>query len=183
MNSKKLMVVFPGMGYHKDKPLLYYTWKLASAEGYDIQYVDYLEFFKGVKYGDAGMHEAALKAYERTKEILNRLDFSQYTTVVFAGKSFGTLMGAKYASERGIHPRHIWYTPVMDTYEHGAKDAIAFIGSKDPLSDVGAMQTVAQEQGIELHIFEGGNHSLETGDVERDLRTLQDVMRFTKELL
>ena len=183
MNSEKLMVVFPGMGYHKDKPLLYYAWKLALEKGYDIQYVDYLEFFKGIKYFDAEMHEGALKAYERTKEILDRLDFSHYTRVVFVGKSFGTVMGAKYASERNLRPRQIWYTPVMDTYEYGVRDAIAFIGSKDPLSDVESMKAVAKEQGIALHVCEGGNHSLETGDVEHDLVTLQEVMKVTKEYL
>ena len=45
------------------------------------------------------------------------------------------------------------------------------------------MKAVAREQGIDLHVYEGGNHSLETGDVERDLETLQSVMRVTGEYL
>ena len=171
------------MGYHKDKSLLYYAWKLALEKDYDIQHVDYLEFFKGIKYSDAEMHDGALKAYEKTKEILGTVDFSRHTTVVFVGKSFGTVMGAKYAAEHNLHPRQIWYTPVMDTFEYGVRDAIAFIGSKDPLSDVAAMKAVADEQGIALHIYEGCNHSLETGNVEHDLVTLQSVMRVTKEYL
>ena len=171
------------MGYHKDKSLLYYAWKLALEKDYDIQHVDYLEFFKGIKYTDKEMHDGAIKAYEKTKEILDKLDFSQYTRVVFVGKSFGTVMGAKYAAERNLHPKQIWYTPVMDTFEYGVRDAIAFIGSEDPLSDVRAMKAVASEQGIALHVYEGGNHSLETGDVERDLVTLQEVMKVTKDYL
>lgn len=31
----KLVVCFPGIGYHCDKPLLYYSRKLAAAAGYD----------------------------------------------------------------------------------------------------------------------------------------------------
>ena len=31
----KLVVCFPGIGYHCDKPLLYYSRKLAATAGYD----------------------------------------------------------------------------------------------------------------------------------------------------
>lgn len=32
---KKLAVFFPGIGYHCDKPLLYYSRKMAEQNGYD----------------------------------------------------------------------------------------------------------------------------------------------------
>ena len=40
---KKLAVLFPGIGYHCDKPLLYYSKKCLSAYGYEIidKWVDY----------------------------------------------------------------------------------------------------------------------------------------------
>ena len=183
MGSKKVMVVFPGMGYHKDKPYLYYAWKLATEKGYEILHVDYLEFFKGIKYSDAEMHDGALKAYEKTKVILGEVDFSQYETVVFAGKSFGTVVGARYAAERGLKVKQVWYTPVAETFEYRADDAIAFTGSADPIADTAMLREKTAERGIPLHVYAGGNHSLETGDVARDLETLEDVMRVTKEYL
>ena len=45
---KKLAVIFPGVGYHTDKPLLYYSKKLASRNGYEIVEVPYGKFPKGV---------------------------------------------------------------------------------------------------------------------------------------
>ena len=33
---KKLAIIFPGVGYHKDKPLLYYSSKLVKGLGYDV---------------------------------------------------------------------------------------------------------------------------------------------------
>ena len=36
MSDKKLAVIFPGIGYHTDKPLLYYSKKIARQHGYDI---------------------------------------------------------------------------------------------------------------------------------------------------
>ena len=32
--GKRLAVIFPGIGYHCDKPLLYYSRKLAKEQGY-----------------------------------------------------------------------------------------------------------------------------------------------------
>lgn len=40
-NAPKLAVVFPGIGYTADKPLLYYTGRLASKHGYQIRTVSY----------------------------------------------------------------------------------------------------------------------------------------------
>ena len=41
---KKLAVLFPGIGYHCDKPLLYYSKKCLSAYGYEIIEVNYKHF-------------------------------------------------------------------------------------------------------------------------------------------
>ena len=183
MDLKKLAIIMPGMGYHKDKPLLYYGTKIAMQCGYDILHVDYLEYFKGIKYTDAKKVEAGLKAFKKTEDVLKTQDFSQYEDVVFIGKSFGTLAGAKYVAEHGRTARQIWYTPVLETFDYGPCKAVAFIGSKDPLSDIEVMKTVAVNRGIALHIYDGGNHSLETGDVKRDIDTLREVMKATKEYL
>lgn len=36
---KKLAIVFPGIGYHCDKPLLYYSKKIAVSNGFEIKEV------------------------------------------------------------------------------------------------------------------------------------------------
>ena len=46
---KKTAVIFPGIGYHTDKPLLYYSRKIAASQGYDVIEVPYGKFPKGVK--------------------------------------------------------------------------------------------------------------------------------------
>ena len=33
--KRKLAVFFPGTGYHTDKPLFYYSRKIAAAKGYE----------------------------------------------------------------------------------------------------------------------------------------------------
>lgn len=44
---KKAAVLFPGIGYHTDKPLLYYSKKIAAELGYEIIEVPYGKFRKG----------------------------------------------------------------------------------------------------------------------------------------
>ena len=183
MNSKKLAIIMPGTGYHKDKPLLYYGAKLALEKGYDVQYVDYLEYFNGIRYTDAEMAEASGKAYAKTEETLNQIDFSQYTEVVFIGKSFGTLMGARYAAEHKTEARHVWYTPVLETYDYGIRGAIAFTGSKDPIADTATMRVKAEENRVKLFVYEDANHSLETKDTLHNIEILQDTIKQTKEYL
>ncbi|MBQ3889961.1 MAG: alpha/beta hydrolase, partial [Lachnospiraceae bacterium] len=73
------------------------------------------------------------------------------------------------------------YTPLMYTYTFGEKDAVAFLGTSDPLSKVDEMKKVADENGIPLHTYEGGNHSIETSDVLRNIEILKAVMAKTNE--
>ena len=47
-----IAVLFPGIGYTCDKPLLYYSEKIARERGYEIRRVPYGNFPPGVK-GDA----------------------------------------------------------------------------------------------------------------------------------
>ena len=51
--EKKIAVLFPGIGYHTDKPLLYYSKKLARKRGYEIVEVKYGPLPSGVKGKDA----------------------------------------------------------------------------------------------------------------------------------
>ena len=183
MAGKKLFVIFPGMGYTKDKPLLYYAGKVARDKGYEIIDIDYTPFFTAAKFDDPQVEVRIGKSYKMAVEKLGAVDFKAYDTVVFAGKSMGTMLSARYAEEYGVEAEQLWYTPLKSTYEHGCRKAIAFIGTADPFSDVAKMGETAKAQGIPLYVYEGGNHSLETGDMEKDLKTLGDVMKHTEEFL
>ena len=41
LKMSKIAVLFPGIGYHKDKPLLYYSMKIAKEDGYQPVYIDF----------------------------------------------------------------------------------------------------------------------------------------------
>lgn len=180
MSSKKLAVIFPGMGYTKDKPLLYYAGRIATAKGYEVLPIEYTKYFEGIKFTDEEKEKASAQAYEETERVLAGVRFEEYDSVVFIGKSLGTIYAARYASEHKLKVRHIWYTPLMYTYTFGEKDAVAFLGTSDPLSKVDEMKKVADENGIPLHTYEGGNHSIETENVLANIEIISAVMKETE---
>ena len=130
----KLAVVFPGIGYTVDKPLLHYSRRLAADAGYEIKLLPYAGFPKKVK-GDKGrMADSYRIALEQSKEMLSETDFSVYEEILFIGKSIGTIVAAQLASESPVSSRIrlVLYTPLKETFSFPFGEALVFTGSADP---------------------------------------------------
>ncbi len=182
-DNRKLAVIFPGIGYHKDKPLLYYAGKLLRNAGYELLPVGYHDMPQKIRGDREMMRQAALLAYEQSCEQLEGTDLSAYNDLVFVGKSIGTVALEKYAADHELRVRRIWYTPVEATLSYWTGDVIAFIGDADPWSDVDTVKHLAAERGIRLFSYPDCDHSLECGDVDRNLVILREVMRITAEFI
>lgn len=184
MNSKKLAVIFPGIGYHKDKPLLYYASKLAMAHGYDLFFLEYSDLPQGIMNDSAKKREAFALAYAQVEKRMSSVNLSDYNHVIFIGKSIGTILAAKYAANQHFNnSKQLWYTPLEETFSFGIANALAFIGDADPWSDVDDVKSIAAEQGIDLLSYPDCNHSLECKDVNENIRILGDVMQRSEEYL
>ena len=72
---KKLAVIFPGVGYHVDKPLLYYSKKIAAHYGYEIVEVAYGKLPKKVKGSKEKMEKTFRIALGQAEDILKNVDF------------------------------------------------------------------------------------------------------------
>lgn len=72
----KLIVCFPGIGYHCDKPLLYYSRKLAACAGYDhtllLQYTYHKD---GLRGSPAALREAFDTLYAQAEAQLSAVDW------------------------------------------------------------------------------------------------------------
>ena len=104
----KLAVFFPGIGYHNDKPLLYYSRKLAAEAGFQCVRVDYNGFASEIKGNADKMREALETAYSQTELILSDIDWKSYENIIFISKSIGTVVAARYAKEYDITCRNIY---------------------------------------------------------------------------
>ena len=185
--DKQLAILFPGMGYHKDKPLLYYAAKLAAQYGYESMAVSFHDMPQKLRGNAEMMRTAAELAVQQSMEQLGAVDLAQYSEVVLIGKSIGTIAAGAFAQSCGSAVRQIWYTPLMQTFDYcdgiNREDVISFIGDADPWSDVDKVKDRAKSLGIALHSYPDCNHSLEVKDILKNIDIMSDVMRKTEETI
>ncbi len=79
-HPKKIAVLFPGVGYHTDKPLLYYSKKLAKYLGFEILEVAYPPLPSGIKGSPDKMEEAFLLARAQIEDQLSSIPFAWYNS-------------------------------------------------------------------------------------------------------
>ena len=176
----KLAVFFPGIGYHCDKPLLYYSRKLIQEYGYEkIVTLNYMYDGKNLRGNEERMPQAFDSLYTQAENSLKEIEFDQYEQIVFISKSIGTIIASAYAATYRIPCRHILYTPLKQTYAFRHENALAFIGSNDPWSKVKEVVDLSEQQNVPIQIYEGADHSLEKGSVRDNLEILKDVMEKT----
>lgn len=192
----KIAVLFPGIGYTCDKPLLYYSAKLAAEKGFEVVRVPYGNFPSNVKGNAEKMYQSFVSAREQSEDILKEVDWGSYDEIVFFSKSVGTVVALSYASEHGIDARQVLYTPLKETFKFpvaaaGAADAsdagksraIAFHGTGDPWAQTEDIIKICEEKGVPLYLTKDANHSLECGKAIKDIKTIRKVMRTVKEFL
>ena len=86
---KRIAVVFPGIGYTLDKPLLYYGRKLLKKSGYEeIKLLDYTGLGSVSIKGNADkMAKAFDVIYSKTEEYLKDIHWEEYDELLFLSKS------------------------------------------------------------------------------------------------
>jgi len=185
MANRKLAVICPGIGYHADKPLLYYAAKLAKAHGYETVAVAYHDMPQKIRGNHAMMREAAALAYAQTEAQLEAHDPAGCEELLLIGKSIGTIAAAQYAAEHGLRAALLFYTPLEATFSFlsPGNRCIAFVGDADPWSEIDVLRSCAAEKKVPLTVYAGCNHSLESGDILRDIAVLEDVMQKTAQFL
>lgn len=188
----KLAVYFPGVGYHCDKPLLYYARKIAAACGFDQHItLSYTTQIRDLLGNPINMKAAFLELYEQAESALDKTAaFSQQSGVasccdeiLFISKSVGTAIAARYASEHNLPCRHILYTPLAETFAFHPRNGIAFTGTADSWVNTAVIRQQCQEHQIPFFLYENANHSLETGDVFRNLDIMKEVMQKTEKFI
>ena len=180
---RKLAVFFPGIGYTVDKPLLYFSRKIAAELGYEIKLIPYQGFPPKIQ-GDAGrMQESFRIALDQAEEMLSGTDLTSYEELLFVGKSIGTIAALKIASDRGIMERtgFVLYTPLEETFRFKAGSAIVFTGTNDPWvgRENSKIPAYAADHGYPCFTVADANHSLETGSAARDIENLRMIMKET----
>ena len=175
-----LAIILPGIGYTGDKPLLYYSRRIAVRLGYEVLDIRYSGFPQNV-LGDSDKMAACYRiALEQAGKQLPAIQ--EEDEVLFIGKSIGTVLAARFADRLPCGSRLVLYTPMEDIFRYSLRNAIVFTGSADPWvkAPIGP-RCLARR--IPCTVVPDGNHSLECGDPLRDMEALLQVMRQTTAFL
>ena len=125
---KKLAVIFPGIGYHADKPLLYYARKLATEAGYEEQIkIEYTCTQKKIRGDKEKMKKTFEELYAQAECALKDVKWDEYDDVLFISKSIGTVISMTFAcrnfatiantdNNSTCTLRQILYTPLEATF-------------------------------------------------------------------
>lgn len=181
--NQKITVLFPGIGYRFERPLLYFAKKQAKQYGYTILENDYHGFPDKIRGDQERLKESVKIACEQTETNLKEMNWNTYQSIVFVSKSIGTIAAAQYAYRHQIKADQILFTPFPDTFSVPINgNSIGFHAVEDPWMKHQEVVNAAEKAGVPLIIYPKGNHSLETGNVNEDIRILEDIFAKTKEI-
>lgn len=177
---ERIAVVFPGMGYGKDKPLLYYAARQAKELGYEIVCTDYDDMPPMAGTDIEAKTAWTEAAYLMAAEQLAGIDWED-KEIVFIAKSVGTIIASKYAADHGLHPVMILLTPLDETFAFLIDSGnYIYTGEADPYIDLDSHDFELDERIDECVVFEDANHSLECGDVDENIEILREVIGLIK---
>ncbi len=179
----KLAVIFPGIGYHTDKPLLYHSKRLAKENGYDIKELSYSQLPTDVKGNEKQMDYCVELAIEQAKQSLGNIDFADYDEILFISKSIGTAVAAACSNAFNLSTRNVYYTPIAQSFRYMKQSGIVFHGTADDWVSTHIVTNGCEQLHLPLHVIEGVNHSLEGNDVIKNIEILLEVMNITKEYI
>lgn len=176
----KIAILFSGIGYNYDKPLLYYAGKICSHYQYESVRVAYSSLPKNIA-------EAFPEAYAQAEAYLENIRWNEYDDILFISKSIGTAVAAAYARNHKIACRNIYYTPLAQTFDFAPQAGIVFHGTADPWADTAVIRTNCEERRLPLHIIDDANHSLELSSGSRaalqNIEILENVMNLSEQYI
>jgi len=183
-NAESLALVFPGLRYSCDKPLLHYTTELLLARGLDVLqlWADYTKpDYQSLSQGDQSQH--MLEDGQALIEAGNKA--GSYKNFLLAGKSLGSLtMTLLFRENSDLHKEtSIWFTPLF----YLAPVAQAVLSSTGPTFVAGsdadhtfdpeAVLKIKSKINITTHVINDADHSLEIpGDLLGSLRVITQLM-------
>ena len=126
MKDKKLAVFFPGIGYTVDKPLMYYSRKLAAEQGYEIKLLPYQGFPQKVLADGERMRESFRIAMQQTEQMLSGTDLkAQIVHSFLIPVNLGQMFDAKHARTPFFH---VWIIFRYCTTKTGHSQALGMNG-------------------------------------------------------
>lgn len=168
--AKQLAIVFPGMRYTCDKPLLYYTTLLLIKSNCDVLQI--WSDYASPEYEKLAGSELGMALFSEAVDVINHaVSLDNSKQIILVGKSIGTLTMALLLgqSQPPNLSSTIWFTPLLNI--PWVVDAIrniqipAFIAGSpaDRTYDLDIIKSLEKSQVTSV-VIPNANHSLELPD-------------------
>ena len=187
-----LALLFPGLHYSADMPVLYYPGRILLEREADLLQVETTynrqPGFSALSDADqvAWLHADAAAALE------SPLAQRPYQRITLVGKSIGTLaMGELvHSDERLVKAGCIWLTPLLtnprlvEQIEQGGQCGLFVTGTLDPYYQPQRLNQVVKVTCSSSLVIAGADHSLEVpGNIWATLTALNELMRSVNEFI
>lgn len=174
-NSDILTITLPGEGYTNEKPIMYYSRKVALELGLDMLCIDYGFQISRKDFDIETEFDIVAKESEQVlKKCLNK----NYKKIIFIGKSLGTIIQNKLSEGLKKYEQiHVYLTPVDKTFEDMASQpCLVITGTEDGKINSLNMSTLENSKNVDLVKIDGGNHRLECSDTLKSIDMLNAAM-------
>jgi len=188
-DAEHLGILFPGIGYSCQMPLLYYQTKLFLSLGLDVLWVEYA-YNRRPDFQSLPNSERKNWVYADVRGSCKAgLEQRAYSNVTLSGKSLGTLvLGHLLISETALsHAQAIWLTPLLKDEKlrteirKARQRSLLVIGTKDAHYDAASLEELKNLPHMATVVLEGADHSLEVEDnVSNSIRLMDQVIQEIK---
>ena len=79
-----------------------------------------------------------------------------------------------------LHPGQVYFTPIEAALPDLDPAGIAFHGTADPWARTELITEGCRRLGVPLHLTENADHSMETGDVLRNITILHTILEYAR---
>jgi len=181
-NNETLVIILPGQNYTNEKPLMYYSYKIALEAGLDILCVDY--GFQ-ILHKDFNIETEFDILVGEVEQIAKECLSANYKKIIFIGKSLGTIIKNRLSKIFiDFEQLHVYLTPVDKTFEHMVNyPCLVITGADDKKINSLNMSLIDNSTNIELIKIDGGNHRLECLDALKSIEMLNIAMEGLKNFI
>jgi hypothetical protein len=183
--NKMLAILYPGMRYTCDKPLLYYTTELLLARGYDV--LQLWSDYQDDSFEQLSQAEKSIRLISDGQALFNAgQQAGNFEETILCGKSLGTLIMAFILSQNQDLPnlKTIWLTPLLNFPPVSEiilnNQAPIFIAGSlaDLTFNSGPYDQFESKTNITSYFIEEADHSLEVpGNTIQSINILDQLIR------
>lgn len=176
--ATKLAVLFPGMGYTLDAPLMWYSERASFDAGCDVLSLEYGYQTNRKPFHPEDLHNLVEEAVAAVSQIVR----GQYSSIVFIGKSLGTIVQAEVAQRMEASvSNHIFLTPLKRTipFIQQSQRALVVVGDNDSAFSASEVSQISHISKVELVVIPKADHGLEVDD---DIPGSIDVLKHVSSL-